>query len=149
MIHDVRVTPLKQVVDSRGKIMHMLRSDSPVFSGFGEVYFSCVNPGAVKAWHFHKRMVLNYAVPVGKIMLVLYDHRRGSPTRGHIQEIVLGEDHYCLVTIPPQIWNGFKGYGKGLSVVANCTSFPYDPGEIKRLDASRNPIPYQWFPQAK
>ena len=53
MIEGVMITPLKQIFDERGKVMHMLRADSPTFSGFGEIYFSCTYPGAIKAWHMH------------------------------------------------------------------------------------------------
>ena len=79
MIDGVIISPLKQILDERGKVMHMLRSDFPVFQQFGEIYFSCVYPGAIKGWHVHKKMILNYAVPHGNIKLVLYDDREGSP----------------------------------------------------------------------
>jgi dTDP-4-dehydrorhamnose 3,5-epimerase len=144
LIEGVRITPLRQIADERGKVMHMLRNDSPVFQQFGEIYFSCVIPGAVKAWHIHKAMTLNYAVPHGEIKLVLYDDRPESPTRGEIQEILLGPDHYGLVTIPPKIWNGFTGLGSTLSIVANCASIPHDPHEIERVDPFSNDIPYRW-----
>ena len=49
-IQGVVVAPRRQIVDERGKIMHGLRSDDPEFERFGEVYFSWVNPGAIKAW---------------------------------------------------------------------------------------------------
>lgn len=144
MIHDVVVTPLRQIADERGKVMHMLRSDSKDFAGFGEIYFSCVFAGAVKAWHRHKRMVCNYAVPHGRIKLVLYDDRPESATRGTIQEMFVGEGDYCLVTIPPRIWSGFKGLGSSLSIVANCASIPHDPAEGERLDVVHHDIPYVW-----
>ena len=83
MIDGVKIIPLRQIVDERGKIMHMLRCSDPQFVSFGEIYFSCVHPGAIKGWHIHKRMILNYAVPYGKIKFVLYDDRPESPTRGH------------------------------------------------------------------
>ena len=41
-----------------------------------------VYPGAVKAWHLHREMTLNYAVPVGMVKLVCYDDRPDSPTQG-------------------------------------------------------------------
>jgi dTDP-4-dehydrorhamnose 3,5-epimerase len=144
MIHDVVVTPLRQIADQRGKVMHMLRSDAIGFAGFGEIYFSCVNAGAVKAWNRHRRMVCNYAVPSGQVRLVLYDARPDSPTRGAIQEIVMGDDNYCLVTIPPMIWSGFKGLGAGLSILANCASIPHDPTEGEKLDPLENDIPFSW-----
>jgi len=144
MINGVKLTQLKQLLDERGKVMHMLRADSDGFTGFGEIYFSCVYPGAVKAWHLHKRMTLNYAVPHGNIKFVLYDDRENSPTRGELQEIFLGPDNYCLVTVPPRVWNGFKGIGPTMAIVANCASIPHDPAEIDRLDPFSPDIPYSW-----
>jgi dTDP-4-dehydrorhamnose 3,5-epimerase len=144
MIEGVQIIALKQILDERGKVMHMLRSDASHFRGFGEIYFSCVYPGAVKAWHLHREMTLNYAVPHGRIKLVLYDEREGSPTRGEIQEIFPGVDNYCLITIPPLIWNGFKGLGTEMAIVANCATIPHDPDEIIRRDPLDSSIPYDW-----
>jgi dTDP-4-dehydrorhamnose 3,5-epimerase len=144
MIDGVRVTPLRQIVDERGKVMHMLRSDSPGFTSFGEIYFSTVFPGAIKGWHVHSRMTLNYAVPVGRIKFVLYDDRADSSTRGEIQEFFLGPDNYQLVTVPPLVWNGFKGIGPEMALVANCASIPHDPTEIDRRDPFDPAIPYDW-----
>jgi dTDP-4-dehydrorhamnose 3,5-epimerase len=144
MIEGVLVKPLRQIVDERGKVMHMLRADEPHFVGFGEVYFSVVYPGVVKGWHQHTTMVLNYAVPRGRIKLVLFDDRDGSPTHGEVMELFLGEDAYSLVQVPTLVWNGFKGIGVEPAVVANCASIPHDPAEIRRLDPFQNHIPYDW-----
>jgi dTDP-4-dehydrorhamnose 3,5-epimerase len=144
MIDGVSVRPLRQIPDERGKIMHMLRADSDHFQQFGEIYFSCVYPGAIKAWHIHDEMTLNYAVVAGHIKMVLYDDREGSPTRGELQELFIGESNYCLVTVPPHVWNGFKGIGDRMAIVANCASLPHDPGEIHRKDPFTKEIPYNW-----
>jgi dTDP-4-dehydrorhamnose 3,5-epimerase len=144
MISGVQVVPLKQIPDERGKISHMLRCDAPHFDKFGEIYFSSVWPGVIKGWHIHKEMTLNYAVPVGHIKLVLYDERAESPTKGEVQEIYLGETNYCLVTVPPMVWNGFKGIGDRMALVANCASIPHRPDEIMRCDPLENHIPYDW-----
>ena len=76
MIDGVKIVPLRQIPDERGKVMHMLRADAEHFSGFGEIYFSMVYPGAVKAWHLHRRMTLNYAVPIGRADFQPYRHIR-------------------------------------------------------------------------
>jgi dTDP-4-dehydrorhamnose 3,5-epimerase len=144
MIDGVIITTLKQIIDERGKVMHMLRNDAPHFQGFGEIYFSCVQPGAIKAWHIHSEMTLNYAVPHGNIKFVLYDDREGSPTKGELQELFIGPDNYCLVTVPPMVWNGFKGLGSEAAVVANCASIPHKATEIDRLDPFSPKIPYDW-----
>ena len=143
-IHDVRVTPLRRIPDERGAVFHMLREDSPGFERFGEIYFSLAYPGVVKGWHIHKRMTLNYAVPVGMVKLVCYDDRPDSPTKGEVQELHVGELNYVLVTIPPMVWNGFKGEGVRSALVANCATAPHDPDEIDRLDPFVNEIPYDW-----
>ena len=144
MIEGVIITPLKQITDERGKVMHMLRADAAVFRAFGEIYFSTVHPGAIKGWHIHRKMILNYAVPHGQIKFVLYDDRAGSTTLGNLQEIFMGPENYCLVTVPPLVWNGFKGVGAETAIVANCASIPHDSGEIDRKDPFDVSIPYDW-----
>ena len=144
MIEGVITTPLKQIPDDRGMVMHMLRRDSKNFSKFGEIYFSTVYPDKVKGWHLHQKMTLNYAVVSGKIKLVLYDVRPNSKTRGQIQEFFLSENNYNLVSVPPLIWNGFKGIGDSTAIVANCADLPYDDTEIEHKSPSDSTIPYDW-----
>ena len=144
MIDGVIVTPLKQIFDERGKVMHMLREDSSLFSRFGEIYFSCTHPGVVKAWHLHKEMTLNYAVIYGEIKFVLFDDRPNSNTRGVIQELFISPENYMLVTVPPLIWNGFKSVGTSTSIVANCSTLPHCPDEIVRQSPKDTSIPYNW-----
>jgi dTDP-4-dehydrorhamnose 3,5-epimerase len=144
MIDGVSVKALRRISDERGLIMHMLRSDDPEFQQFGEIYFSTIYPGVIKAWHLHSEMALNYAVVVGMIKLVLCDQRDGSPTKGEIQELYIGQENYQLVTIPPDIWNGFKGIGTQMAIVANCATIPHDPAEISRIDPFDPSIGYDW-----
>ena len=144
MIQDVLVVTLRQIPDERGKIMHMLRSDAPHFERFGEIYFSVAYPGVIKGWHLHTRQTQNYAVISGMIKLVLYDPRESSNTKGEVQELFIGEDNYCLVRIPPGIYNGFKAYGVQPAIVANCPTEPHDPDEMERLNPFDPSIPYDW-----
>ena len=144
MIEGVKIVPLSQIVDERGKIMHMLKATDPHFTGFGEIYFSCAWPGTVKAWHIHKSMTVNNAVISGRAKLVLYDGRQGSPTFGEVEEVFMGEDNYVLVQIPRGIANGYKAYGDKLVILANCASEPHDPQEMERIDPFDNDIPYDW-----
>jgi len=144
MIDGVIVTPLRQFFDERGSIMHMLREDSPVFTRFGEIYFSCTHAGAIKAWHLHKRMTLNYAVIYGELKFVLFDDRPGSPSQGCIDEFFLSPRNYHLVTVPPLIWNGFKAVGNKSAIVANCATLPHDPEELERRPPKDARIPYDW-----
>ena len=144
MIDGVQVVPLRRIPDERGTVLHMLRRTDPHFLEFGEIYFSTVYAGVVKGWHRHREMTLNYACPLGRIKLVLYDDRDGSPTRGQLQEHFLGPDDYSLVVIPPGIWNGFKGLSDPYALVANCCTHPHDPARSERLDPLSKLIPYDW-----
>ncbi len=144
MIDGVLIQPLRQIPDERGKVMHMLKATDPHFERFGEIYFSVVYPGVVKGWHRHIKMTLNYAVVFGMIKLVLHDDRPGSPTQSQTQEIFMGESNYCLVRVPPLVWNGFKGVGTTSAIVANCATIPHDPAEMERLEPFSPRIPYDW-----
>ena len=140
MIPGVIITPLKQIPDERGQVMHMLKRTDAHFAGFGEIYFSIVNPGAVKAWKKHLQMTLNLAVVHGSAKLVIHDERDGR-----FQEIVLGpETNYSLVTVPPGLWTGFIGVSPQPALLANCASLPHDPTEVARKAADDPAIPYQW-----
>ena len=143
-IDQVIVKKIDKIPDERGSIYHMLRCDDTIFEKFGEIYFSIVLPGVIKGWHRHKEMILNYAVIHGMIKLVLYDDRENSSTRGNLMELFIGDENYCLVKIPPKVWNGFKGIGSKAAIIANCSTIPHDPNEIERIDPFTNKIPYDW-----
>jgi len=144
VIDGVKIIPLLQIVDERGKIMHMLKATDPHFAGFGEIYFSCAWPGVVKAWHVHASMTVNNVVISGRAKLVMYDLREMSPTHRELQEVFFGPDNYVLVQIPPGIANGYKAYGTEMTIMANCATEPHDPAEMVRIDPFGNDIPYDW-----
>jgi dTDP-4-dehydrorhamnose 3,5-epimerase len=144
VIDGVRIIPLRQIVDERGKIMHMLKATDEHFIAFGEIYFSTAWPGAIKGWHVHRSMTVNNAVVSGRAKLVMYDMRETSPTRGELQEVFIGDDNYALVQIPPGIANGYKAYGDKPVILANCATEPHDPEEMVRIDPFTSDIPYDW-----
>ena len=89
-------------------------------------------------------MTLNYAAIFGEIKCVLYDDRQNSKTRGCVEEYFLSPENYYLLTVPPLIWNGWKGLGQQSSIVANCATIPHDANEIVRKPAFDEYIPYDW-----
>ena len=127
MIKGVKIGKLKTFSDEKGKVMHMIKSTDDIFQKFGEIYFSEVLPGKVKAWNRRKKATRNYAVVEGKIKLVLYDENEK-------QEFILGEDNYNLITIPPGIWSGFKSLGNKKAIIADLTDIPYDPEDAEKKD---------------
>ena len=143
-ISDVIITELKVIEDNRGKVMHMLRNDSNVFKSFGEIYFSTIYKDSIKAWHLHKEATLNYACVKGRVKLVLFDDRTQSSSKGVYEEIILSPQNYFLITIPSNIWNGFKGLDEDESIIANCLNLPHNEKEMVREDPFSKKFNYDW-----
>ena len=150
LIDGVKISNLKQINDSRGAVLHMLRNDSEDFISFGECYFSEIFPSAIKAWKRHSKQIQNIAVPIGKIKLVMYDNRIGSLTEGSLMELELSRpDSYLRITIPANIWYGFKCISEIPALIINCANIPYDPEDSETIDFQNNSIPYTWSNYSK
>ena len=143
-IEGIKISPLKIISDDRGSVMHMLRNDSQIFDKFGEIYFSTIFENKIKAWHLHKEATLNYACIKGRVKLVLFDDRTQSSSKGVYEEIILSPQNYFLITIPPNIWNGFKGLDEEESIIANCLNLPHNEKEMVREDPYSKKFNYNW-----
>jgi dTDP-4-dehydrorhamnose 3,5-epimerase len=141
VIRGVTVTPLKQIHDARGAVFHMLRTDAPHFAGFGEMYFSVVNPGVTKGWKRHNEMVMSLCAIQGRIKLVLMDDAAET-----IQEVILGAtpEDYKLVTVPAGIWTAFSCISDEPAMLANCASILHRPDEAVNRELENPPLPYEW-----
>lgn len=126
------LTPLKKIPKIGGSIYHALRRSDIGYTGFGEIYFSTIEPGVITDWKLHKRMTLNLVVPVGNIKFFLFDQRDGSSTFGDAVQVLVGPNQYYRLTIPPNIWVAFKGESKFESILANIADLEHDPNEIIR-----------------
>jgi dTDP-4-dehydrorhamnose 3,5-epimerase len=145
LIAGVICTELRQIESAGGPVLHCARADDTRIGSLGECYFSEVLPGAVKAWKRHRLQTQNFAVPVGRIRIVLYDDRDGSPSHGQILVLELGRpDAYCRLRVPPGLWYGFAGLSTTPALVANCTDLPHDPSESENRLACDAAIPYEW-----
>lgn len=148
VIQGVVITPLRIISDERGAVLHMLRCDSEEFVRFGECYFSEVLPGAIKGWKRHTLQTQNFAVPVGRIQLVIFDNRDGSETKNKLMILELGRpDMYIRVTVPTGLWYGFRSLGDIPALLVNCADFPHDRSESETLSINDPLIPYSWHKQ--
>lgn len=145
MITGVGIATPVPFKDERGSVMRMLRTDDAGYAGFGEVYFSTVNPGVVKGWKRHREMSMTLACPAGRILVVLFDDRLHSPTQGQFQEVELGPNDYKVLSIPPMVWNAFMGLDPtGPSLLANCASIPHRPDEADRIGLDDPRLAFAW-----
>lgn len=127
MIDSVKVQELKELVDTRGRLMEIFRtSQTGVIPK--QVYMTTVFEGVVKdkdMFHMHKNQIDHFCCIKGRIKLVLVDKRKKSPTYGDIDEFEIGEGNFCLITIPCGVLHAFKGL-KAESYVINCINNEYN-----------------------
>lgn len=113
-IEGVEIIELRRFNDDGGAMTELGRLNGGMHSqaeGFEakQINYSVVEPLAVKAFHLHTRQTdLWYVPPSDKILLVLADVRKGSPTEGQVWRFVLGDGNSRLVRIPPGVAHGCK-----------------------------------------
>lgn len=113
-IDGVRVVDLKRFHDDGGAFTELGRLDAGIhaaFPGFEikQVNYGEVDPGAIKAFHLHRRQTDVWFVPPDdKMLLVLLDVRADSRTVNVERRMVLGDGIPQLVKIPPGVAHGVK-----------------------------------------
>jgi dTDP-4-dehydrorhamnose 3,5-epimerase len=155
VIQGVRIKPLRVLADERGFLMEILREDDEIFQRFGQVYMTGCRYGTAKAWHSHRQQTDHFVCVAGKALLVLYDARETSPSRGQVQEIALAAPGWpprdpshtpLLVQIPPLVLHGFTALEENEARILNVPTHPYrhsDPDELRQPWNSTQ-IPFRW-----
>ena len=136
-LRKILVTPLKIISVESGDVMHALKSSDLGFIGFGEAYFSWIEPGVIKAWKCHLEMTLNLVVPVGEVQFVFFDS-----TNSNYYEETIGKSKYARITVPPGFWFGFQGQDMLPSLVMNIADKEHNQDEELRKPISS--IAYNW-----
>jgi len=114
VIAGVRIVPLKRFNDDGGSFTELIRlnrgkSEGEIAMDIAQINFSEMEPGAIKAFHIHEKQTdLWYVPPMSKILLILIDLRKDSPTKNLLMRLMLGDCNSQLVLIPPGIAHGCK-----------------------------------------
>lgn len=147
-----KLTPIMKIDHPLGAIYHGMKASEDSFKGFGEAYFSNIHYAKVKGWKMHTKMVLNLVVPVGKIRFVvlkelLSKERNFDVTSDKLSDyeswdFILGEDNYQRLTVYPNTWMAFQGYGEGHNLLLNLASIEHDPQEA--VSMSLDSVDYDW-----
>jgi len=133
----VILTPLKQICNPKGDILHAMKKSDESFAGFGEAYFSIIKQDDVKGWKKHTKMTLNLIVPVGEVEFVVYNENTKE-----FFKVKLSQKNYQRLTVEAGLWMAFKGIGKTLNILLNLASIEHDPSEAVNIDLSE--IEYEW-----
>lgn len=137
-LEDIKITSLSTFDVDGGRVLHAIKNDDIGYVGLGEVYFSYVNPKAIKAWKLHKRMTLNLVVPFGKVRFVFCD----TLIAGNYRVEDVGDGNYVRLTVSPNIWFGFQGIANSPSLVTNIADLKHDADEVERKEISF--FDYKW-----
>ena len=127
-------TNLNIIEADSGSVYHGVKNTDTGFTEFGEVYFSSVKKDKTKAWKLHKEMTLNLFVPIGSVQFCFVDGREKSKTYNKKFGIVLSQNPYIRLTVPPGLWFGFRGISEGLNFICNVADIPHDPDEVLRKE---------------
>lgn len=145
-IAGVRLHRLSRKSDGRGDLT-VLMSDrfGPAWHA-PHVYLVTAAPGSIRAWVYHKRQSDRLAFVMGRIRVVLYDLRPGSPTHGRLNVLDVGEANRVLLTIPPFVVHGVQNAGDTAAQFINLPTLAYDPAnpDKARLRRDHPGIPYSF-----
>jgi dTDP-4-dehydrorhamnose 3,5-epimerase len=110
-----------------------------------QVFQGVLPPGTVSAWHAHATTMDRLFCALGRIKVVLYDGRDGSPTLGNVVELHIGEERPMLVVVPPGVWHGVKCVSPHAALLINLVdvAYDYDDPDHWRLPADCPDIPYR------
>ena len=131
MKSQILTTNLKKFHSVEGDVLHALKSNEKEFKGFEEAYFSTINPNKIKGWKKHLKMTMNLIVPIGSVRFAFYDEKKNF-----LNNLVIGQENYLRITVPPNIWFGFKCLSPHKSYILNISNQLHDPKEVERKPLS-------------
>ena len=140
---------MKKNTDERGYFAELLREDwRNLLGGDRIVQFSLSysHPGVVRAWHRHVRGQNDYLICIrGSIKECIYDDRRGSGTKGELDEIELnGDEKLQVARVVGACWHGYRviGTSPALTLYGVTKRYRYqDPDEKRRPWNDRMVVP--------
>ena len=122
----IKIKKLKKFKLEDGDVYHALKASESEYYGFKEAYFSTIKNNKIKAWKRHYKMTMNLIVPIGKEQFVFYDENKNL-----LKNLMIGEENYSRITVPPMIWFGFKGVSLDTSYILNISNEIHDPLEVE------------------
>ena len=146
MIQDVIIKPLTRWSDNRGWLTEVFRHDeipADIHPAMG--YVSLTHPQIIRGPHEHVDQTDVFAfIGPSTFLIKLWDNRPTSPTYGEQQDISAGEDHPCVVVVPPGVVHGYQNVGESDGLVLNFANRLYkgvnkqDPVDEIRHEADPN-----------
>lgn len=108
----VRLKDLTSFVDDGGYFLEVDRFDQGVGQAFPDfsirqINYAQVLPGAIKAFHLHfKQDDIWFVPPHDRLLVILSDQRKDSPSTGVLRRLILGGGASQLLFIPRGVAHG-------------------------------------------
>lgn len=145
--------------DARGFLVETLRADDVQIDGarFVMSYTSVTAPGEFRdrdRWHVHKRQTDRFVVPLGEMLLALFDAREYSTSTGELALVRMSgvpigtvthqpsrDQITFLVPIPPGVYHCIGNVSDTPFVLQNFPTGFYDPEDEGRVPFGACEIP--------
>lgn len=153
LIEGVRISTVSLWADDRGYFLEVARLGCGPAALFPpestQVSAALSYPGAIKAFHFHRRQTDLWTVAEGMFQVALVDLRPDSPTFGRKNTIYAGVLRPWQILIPPGVGHGYKVVGTAPSMLVYLTDRFYDASDEGRIAYNDAGIAYDWELQHK
>lgn len=134
-----RFVSVKPFADDRGwSLMNLMQG---VMDKQGQVNYSLMYPGVIKAWHRHHLQTDFWMCPMGHLKVGVHDE-----TTQQTWQIVIGQMRPGVLVIPPTLWHGGATVGHepaGLLYYVTHAYNPEKPDEDRRAHDSIAGFPWQ------
>jgi dTDP-4-dehydrorhamnose 3,5-epimerase len=146
-IDGVEVVKLRRFNDDGGSMTELgrfLAGQHADLAGFEakQLNYSELDPGAIKAFHLHRRQTDVWFVPPSdKILTVMHDCRAKSPTAGTTMRVVLGDGNSQLVRIPPGVAHGCRNLAAAVGRIIYLVDVQFSTGD----DCDEGRLPWDFL----
>ena len=139
-INKINITALQTIPTQGGMVRHVIKKTEKDFLEFGEAYLSYIEKGQIRGWKRHKKMTMNIVVPSGAVKFVfIVTNGQGE---SEMETLVVGEENYARLSIPPSTWFAFQGVGADKNIILNISNIEHDPEESEGV--SLDTFPFSW-----
>jgi len=153
LINGVRVQPYPIYPDDRGCFLEVGRLTKDLLAEFPsestQISAALSYPGAIKAFHFHRRQTDYWVPATGMFQVVLVDLRPASKTYGARNTMYVGALRPWRILIPPGVGHGYKIVSQEPAMLVYVTNRFYDPEDEGRIAYNDSRINYDWETQHK
>lgn len=134
-LDQIKFTKLQIINVEGGNVFKIMKKSNHKEFSFKEAYFSSIDFNFVKGWKMQSKMQSNICVPIGKVKFTFV-----SKDYKEHKTLIIGEDNYGLISIPPKIWYSFKGLSKKTSLILNISDYEHDEKDIKKINLDEFPL---------